>query len=248
MTTIRDLDRTRDRRAVEAIDTTFETASRFEVVTTARAIELVERPLPAPMAKRYSIQEVFAPWARWDIGWVADDGGVRGFATAGYEAWHERLVLWFLYIAPAWRRRGLGRQLLARVEAHGRQVGASHVWLETSNVQPVAGSALKSVRRNGPCSSVQRLRPRTTRRDSTLSRPASATSWSRVNRPAKPGTAQLGAAVFDDTIQVSDQPVDPSSGRNASTFAPSDCARLAITCHVVPMTESPVLNAWISLR
>jgi len=134
MTTIRDLDRTRDRRAVEAIDTTFETASRFEVVTTARAIELVERPLPAPMAKRYSIQEVFAPWARWDIGWVADDGGVRGFATAGYEAWHERLVLWFLYIAPAWRRRGLGRQLLARVEAHGRQVGASHVWLETSDV------------------------------------------------------------------------------------------------------------------
>ena len=45
-----------------------------------------------------------------------------------------RLTLWFLYIDPAWRRRGVGRALLERVEAHGREVGATHVWLETSNV------------------------------------------------------------------------------------------------------------------
>ena len=67
--------------------------------------------------------------------------GVRGFATVEHEPWHARLVLWFLYIQPAWRRRGLGRGLLERVEAHGRRVGASHVWLETSNVN-VPGVAL----------------------------------------------------------------------------------------------------------
>ncbi len=136
---IRALDRKRDRRGVEAIETAFETASVFDVVAGARSIELVERVLPAPMTKRYSIAEVFATWARWDTGWVAVDGGgdagdVRGFATVEYEAWHERLNLWFLYIAPAWRRRGVGRALLERVEAHGRELGASHVWLETSNV------------------------------------------------------------------------------------------------------------------
>ena len=65
---------------------------------------------------------------------LADEGGVRGFATVEYEPWHARLVLWFLYIAPEWRRRGVGRALLERVEAYGREVGASHVWLETSNV------------------------------------------------------------------------------------------------------------------
>ena len=134
-TTIRDLDRRADRRAVEAIDTSFETATIFEVATTARALELVERPLPTPRIKRYSIAEVFAPWARWDRGWVADDdGGVHGFATVAFEAWHERLVLWFLYIAPSYRRRGVGRALLERVEAHGRELGATHVWLETSSV------------------------------------------------------------------------------------------------------------------
>jgi ribosomal protein S18 acetylase RimI-like enzyme len=132
---IRALDRDRDRVGVEAIDTGFETSSVFELAVTARRIELVERALAAPMVKRYSIGEVFAPWASWEVGWVAEEGGaIRGFATAGYEAWHGRLVLWFLYIAPAWRRQGVGRALLAAVEAHGRSVGASHVWLETSNV------------------------------------------------------------------------------------------------------------------
>jgi GNAT superfamily N-acetyltransferase len=132
--TFRELDRTVDRRGVEAIDTTFETGAVFDLVTTPRSIELVERRLEAPIAKRYSIAEVFAGWARWDTGWVAHDGGIRGFATVAYEAWHARLVLWFLYIEPAWRRRGIGRGLLERVEAYGRKVGASHVWLETSSV------------------------------------------------------------------------------------------------------------------
>jgi ribosomal protein S18 acetylase RimI-like enzyme len=65
---------------------------------------------------------------------VAEDGGVRGFATVEHEAWHQRLVLWFLYIEQGWRRSGLGRALLEQVEAYGRKVSATHVWLETSNV------------------------------------------------------------------------------------------------------------------
>jgi len=132
--TIRPLDRATDRRGVEAIDTTFETGAVLDLVTTDRRIELVERTLDAPISKRYSIAEVFAHWATWDRGWVADDDGVRGFATVELEPWHARLVVWFLYIAPAWRRRGVGRALLAEVEAYGREAGATHVWLETSNV------------------------------------------------------------------------------------------------------------------
>ncbi len=133
--TIRALTRKTDQRGVEGVDTAFETATVFDVVTSARGIELVERTLPAPLVKRYSIGEVFAPWARWDDGWVAEeDGVIRGFATVQHEPWHQRLVLWFLYISPPWRRRGVGRALLERVEDHGRVVGATHVWLETSNV------------------------------------------------------------------------------------------------------------------
>ncbi|HEY4177808.1 MAG TPA: GNAT family N-acetyltransferase [Kofleriaceae bacterium] len=132
---IRELDRKRDKRGVEAIDTTFQTSIIFDVVTAARGISLVEKTLEKPLSKAYSIGEVFQPWARWDRGWVAEDEDVvRGFAAAGLEAWHGRLNLWFLYISPAYRRRGVGRALLAKVEEHGRSVGATHVWLETSNV------------------------------------------------------------------------------------------------------------------
>ena len=136
----RALDRKRDRKGVEAIDTAFETATIFDVTATPRALALVEHALPAPITKRYSIGEVFAQWARWERGWVATDPDaadadtIRGFATVEHEAWHARLTLWFLYIAPAYRRRGVGRALLAEVEAYGRGVGATHVWLESSNV------------------------------------------------------------------------------------------------------------------
>src|SRR5678816_1696465 len=106
---VRELDRKRDRRGVEAIDTAFETSSVFDLVTRERSLELVERPLAAPLVKRYSIAEVFAHWARWDEGWVAEaDGTIVGFATVEHEPWHQRMILWFLYIAPAWRRRGVG--------------------------------------------------------------------------------------------------------------------------------------------
>jgi GNAT superfamily N-acetyltransferase len=72
---------------------------------------------------------VFASWASWQHGWVAEvDGAVRGFATVEYVAWHQRLLLWFLYIEPLYRRRGLGRALPAEVEQHGRKLGATQVW------------------------------------------------------------------------------------------------------------------------
>ena len=131
---IRNLDPKRDRRGVEAIDTAFQTDVVFDLVTSERRIDLVERRLAEPITKRYEISEVFAPWASWEVGWVAEDTAIRGFAAVEYEEWHQRLILWFLYISPAWRRRGVGRALLAEVEAHGRRIGASHVWLETSNI------------------------------------------------------------------------------------------------------------------
>jgi ribosomal protein S18 acetylase RimI-like enzyme len=132
---IRKLNRREDRAAVEAIDTGFETDVIFELVNLGRGIALEERRLPETITKRYSIDEVFAPWASWRDGWVAEvDGAIRGFATVEYVPWHERLVLWFLYIEPDYRRRGVGRALLAEVEQHARTAGATHVWLETSNV------------------------------------------------------------------------------------------------------------------
>jgi len=131
---LREMDRRADRRGVEGIDTSFTTSVILDVKVTPRGVELVERTLPTPLVKRYPIADAFAAWSTWDTAFVADDDGICGFAAVEYEAWHARLVLWHLYISPERRRSGIGRALLARVEAHGRSCHATHVWLETSNV------------------------------------------------------------------------------------------------------------------
>src|SRR5262245_5276651 len=48
--------------------------------------------------------------------------------------------------------------------------------------------------------------------------------------------AQLGCLALAAIIQVSDHPVAPSAGRIDFTGAPSPCARLVMTCQVVPRT------------
>lgn len=126
-----------DRPGVMAIETVYETATIFDVVVDARRIELVERKLAAPRVKRYAIADAFASWAQWDTAWVAEvDGTIVGFSAVEYVPWHVRLILWHLYVSPAQRGQGIARALMARVEEHGRTCGASHVWLETSNVNP----------------------------------------------------------------------------------------------------------------
>jgi ribosomal protein S18 acetylase RimI-like enzyme len=123
-----------DRPGICALDTSFETATVLDVVTSPRRIDLVERPSSPPLVKRYPIADAFAHWATWDVGFVAEDSQIWGFAAVEYEAWHSRLVLWHLYVGKARRREGIGRALLERVEAYGVKCGARRVWLETSNV------------------------------------------------------------------------------------------------------------------
>src|SRR5262245_40725211 len=96
---IREMDRAVDSAGGAALDTSFRTTSVLDVVVTPRRIELVERALTALLIKRYPIDDVFAHWATWDTGFVADDGAICGFAAVEYESWHRRLVLWHFYVA-----------------------------------------------------------------------------------------------------------------------------------------------------
>ena len=133
--TIRAVNRRADQRAVSAIDTSFETSTIFEVDASARELRLVEKTLAAAKTKRYPMADAFAQWSTWDTGWVAEDAGiVVGFAGVEFEPWHARLVLWHLYITRDRRREGIGRALIAKVEDHGRRVGAHRIWLETTSV------------------------------------------------------------------------------------------------------------------
>src|SRR3954447_10527463 len=58
---------------------------------------------------------------------------------------------------------------------------------------------------------------------------------------------QFGCLAFAEIIHVSDQPVAPSLGSSVLIGTLSPSSRLAMTCHVVPITESPPVNAACSL-
>ena len=58
---------------------------------------------------------------------------------------------------------------------------------------------------------------------------------------------QFGCLAFEAIIHVSDHPVAPSFGRIVLTGTLSASSRFAITCQVVPSTESPLVNAACSL-
>ncbi|GGG16564.1 hypothetical protein GCM10010964_01100 [Caldovatus sediminis] len=62
----------------------------------------------------------------------APDGTLIGYATAHmtYETHHAERGLYVgdLYVAPAHRRRGVGRALMAAAAAAGRARGAAHLW------------------------------------------------------------------------------------------------------------------------
>ena len=58
---------------------------------------------------------------------------------------------------------------------------------------------------------------------------------------------QFGCSASELIIQVSDQPVAPSSGRSrSSTGLALGLQRWYWYCQVVPTTVSPFANAWIS--
>ena len=58
---------------------------------------------------------------------------------------------------------------------------------------------------------------------------------------------QFGCLALDEIIQVSDQPVAPSLGSVVLTLTLSASSRFAMTCHVVPTVESPLVKAACSL-
>ena len=61
------------------------------------------------------------------------DGSLTGYACFGHTpGTASSYDLYWIVVAPAQQRCGLGTRLLAEVESRIRRVGGSHVWIDTS--------------------------------------------------------------------------------------------------------------------
>jgi ribosomal protein S18 acetylase RimI-like enzyme len=132
-----------DLRQVLALDTSFPVDEVYCIARDGDSFVVASERLSVPSKKAYDLgQEV--PAAEWDEAHVAvHQGELVGFTATHFAAWHRRQGIQHLYVSPGWRRRGVGRALVDTVRATAIKNGASHLWLETSNVNAEAVNAYK---------------------------------------------------------------------------------------------------------
>ncbi|MFA7766550.1 GNAT family N-acetyltransferase [Streptomyces sp. NPDC048723] len=151
------LARPEDAGAIEALDSSFTTATVFEVSDpgsgdgAGSGFLLREVPVDPPVHKVFPPEEhdeqVFgggkdsAADART---FVALDGDLLcGFAAVGYAPWNRRLTIEDIEVSPGHRGRGIGRALMECAERFARERGAEHLWLEVSSVNAPAVHAYR---------------------------------------------------------------------------------------------------------
>ena len=90
----------------------------------------LERVLAAsPGASRWSAADLLSLVSRNTRIWVAEEDGKAAGIVAVRTAADEAEIL-NLAVAPAWRRRGLGRALMGSAIAESARMGAARVFLE----------------------------------------------------------------------------------------------------------------------
>lgn len=103
------------------------------VAALLNALNSLDGPPPAlPMTPEIALRDLIGHGARAWLRLAEWEGAVAGFATATpiYDAARhaDAMMLLDLYVAPAARRRGLARRLMAALAAHAEAVGAACLW------------------------------------------------------------------------------------------------------------------------
>lgn len=129
---IRELDQRRDTAALRQLDTSFESDRVYQLKRDNHSVRLVLTSANPRITKSLPLDLDEASWTR---AWVAlAAGGVQGFVGTRAESWHRRLVVSHFYVNRAFRRQGIGRQLLSHALRQSEITDAVVAWIETSNL------------------------------------------------------------------------------------------------------------------
>ncbi len=127
------------------IDAEFESDRFLDVIKTSNGLEvswqLIECPLEPPFSSRdYSLsrqqrQEVSARLREGDGLYLAVEDSHTGKLVAlldmERERWRDTATIWNLMVDRAYRRQGVGRELIGRAIAWAREQGLRAIMLET---------------------------------------------------------------------------------------------------------------------
>ncbi len=128
-----------DLNACLALDDSYETEYVWQMEERADprniSIDFRLTRLPRPMKVRdvVSRDDLVSEYQRGDPLWVYADGGVIcGFISATAEEWNQSVSIHNFAVAPAYRRKGIGSQLMRTVIDWARQSKARVILLDTS--------------------------------------------------------------------------------------------------------------------
>lgn len=128
-----------DLNACLALDDSFETECVWQMEERADArniaVNLRLTRLPRPMKVRdvVSRDDLVSDYQRGENLWVYEDGGtICGFISASIEEWNQSVGIHNFAVAPAFRRKGIGSQLMRTAITWARQKGLRAIMLDTS--------------------------------------------------------------------------------------------------------------------
>ncbi len=129
---VREISLKEDAGPLADLDFSFASDRVAQVSSTANGLSLVWSPCAGLKEKSFPVQLDADPW---QTGWVVEENGsIRGFAAIEYRPWNDRVVIWHFYVDRSHRRRGFGRLLFVQICSEAKSIGATNIWLETSNV------------------------------------------------------------------------------------------------------------------
>jgi len=124
-----------DLALLAGLDTSFVTERIYRVTRSELGFALADDRVEPPLRKDYGPIIADPRLRELSFSVLAErDGRLAGFAGLDYAAWNRRAVVRHLYVAPEYRRRGVGGALVAQLDASARSAGARCLWLETQNV------------------------------------------------------------------------------------------------------------------
>lgn len=138
--------RPEDGAALAELDGSFTTDSVFELAATGDGFSIRPAPVHPPLHKVFPAEDGSEDGSEDDDGSVepnrtvvAFDGDrLCGVVETSFAPWNARLTVRDIEVAPAWRGKGIGRALMNHAFDFARECGASHVWLEVSNINAPA--------------------------------------------------------------------------------------------------------------
>jgi ribosomal protein S18 acetylase RimI-like enzyme len=135
---LRDVRLPDDRAALVGIDTPYLTDAQYVLVHENTGVRVVRRKLHEPRRQGFEAlaADLDDDQRLWDAATVATIGAgtVIGFAATGFDSWNRRLRIWHLYVASDHRRTGVARTLVDAALRRARDLGASHVFVETPGI------------------------------------------------------------------------------------------------------------------